>query len=241
MVATMKNTEQTRPNQVIESSNDHQDLKALLTKPALDSSTATGRVGNYRAYVRQITQQGVFLLELLSGERINARKAACCLHHLSLNDKVIVNLEANDEAYIIALLEPASAPQSLDLNAVESIQAQNIDLNAKVWTLSADQVKIKAQMATLQQYNLQISSVQYHLIAEKQTTTAKAINFEAQEMSQLLGRSTRTILGADQLKAKHINYSASASASFGGKKTMLNAEQNLQMKAELILADKKEK
>lgn len=176
-------------------------------------------------------------MELGSGERVFAYKAAGCLHELAVGDKVMLNLAHGDCNYITLLLSKGIGNnENLDFQRISGINAEQIKLNTSSFVLQSEESLFSGKMLQIKQQEIVSHSISYDLLAREVSTSAVKVELKAKRLKQTLQRSDKTVLGYDRVRVLNIDYSAKTSARLNAETTIVNGKNLLKMDGKLIMA-----
>jgi len=197
----------------------------------------------FQEYAEVISAGEVIELRAHSG-RIVARRAASCLLVPNAGDRVLCVVEERGDAFVLAVLERADeshATLAVD-GAVTLRTKEKLSLVGEkgVDIVGAD-VRVAAKSVDVNSVETRFASHAVEVLGDivkadlgKVKYVAKSIDGFIDRVTSRVKRSFRTVEEIDQVKARHLDYSAEHVAHFRGETTVVTAKDLVKVNGEQI-------
>lgn len=198
----------------------------------------------YQEYAEVISAGDVLELRAPSG-CIVARRAASCLLMPSVGDRVLCVVEERGDAFVLAVLERADDSRATLVmdGAVTLRTKEKLSLVGEkgVDIVGAETVRIAGKSVDVNSIETRIASHAVELLGDvvkadlgKVKYVAKSIDGLIDRVTNRVKRSFRTVEEIDQVKARHLDYSAEHVAHFRGETTVVTAKDLVKVNGEQI-------
>jgi hypothetical protein len=171
---------------------------------------------------------------------VAARRAASCLLEPAVGDRVLVAVEEDGDAFVLAVLEQRQPGRTTiavegDLSLRSLRGTVSIAAQEGVEIVSATAARILANAVEVNALEA-LSVLGGAVTAElgKVKTYAASVDSFFERLSSRVKRSFRTVEEVDQVRARHIDYAASESAHFHGENALVTAHHLVKLNAEQV-------
>ena len=198
----------------------------------------------HQEYAEVVAAGEVFELQVSTGAVV-ARRAASCLLVPQVGDRVLVAMEARGDAYVLAVLDRRDEGKAtlevageVVLRATEKLTiaaSQGVDVvgGASV-RLAAASVEVTSFQTRLTSHALEVVGEAVGAELGRVKLLAKSVDGLMERLSQRVKRSFRYVEEMDQVKARHLDYSAEQVAHFRGETAVVSAADLVKVNGEQI-------
>jgi hypothetical protein len=174
-----------------------------------------------------------------------ARRAASCLLVPEVGDRVLVAMETRGDAYVLAVLDRRDEGKAtLEISGDVVMRASerlSIAASQGVDVVGGTAVRIAARSVEVTSFQTRLASHALEVVGEavgaelgRVKLLAKSVDGMMERLSQRVKRSFRFVEETEQVKARHLSYSAEEVAHFRGETTVVSASDLVKVNGEQI-------
>lgn len=219
------------------------DLLMLLRKQKSDDLSVVASVISCKAKVSAADGSAdLFLVkETQTQQSFTVKRASSCLQVPREGDVVHIQVFPDKTAYILAVLETASAnsddEKSVTLKLPEKsvVEGGELQFVSERFALSTQYYLFDTLKASINSVSYQHSTTHYQVSATHLEQKSKSLEVIAEESTTKVVNANKYVSGTERIKALNINYSAEALAKVSANVTMLHGRELLKSDGKLMV------
>lgn len=172
-----------------------------------------------------------------------AQRAVSCLVAPRVGDQVMLAVDEDGNAWILAVLERETDGVTLAVDGDLDVQpsgrlrlsaARGVELVGQAVSLMANRLDVKALQTEVVLDRLGMVGRTVQTEIERVKTVAGSLDMVMDRFTQKVARSYRTVTEMDQLRAERIDHTAEQTMNLRGKDTLMTAERLVKVDGEQI-------